>query len=116
MSTVRQAAPRQDARQLKDRYFKCVDCVDEFVWTASEQQYYHDKGLLHTPKRCHQCRGKRKEHLKEMEKMAVKPEERQKVEVRVNCAKCGVATTVPFYPSRGKAVYCRPCFLERQSG
>jgi CxxC-x17-CxxC domain-containing protein len=37
---------------------------------------------------------------------------KQKIEVAVNCAKCSSYTTVPFYPSQGRPVYCRTCFLE----
>jgi CxxC-x17-CxxC domain-containing protein len=29
----------------------------------------------------------------------------------VQCAQCGQQTTVPFYPSQGRPVYCRSCFL-----
>jgi CxxC-x17-CxxC domain-containing protein len=32
--------------------------------------------------------------------------------VAVNCARCGSSTTVPFFPSQGRPVYCRSCFLE----
>ena len=36
---------------------------------------------------------------------------RQRIEVSVQCAQCGQQTTVPFYPSQGRPVYCRSCFL-----
>jgi CxxC-x17-CxxC domain-containing protein len=36
---------------------------------------------------------------------------RQRIEVSVDCAQCGQQTTVPFYPSQGRPVYCRSCFL-----
>jgi CxxC-x17-CxxC domain-containing protein len=29
----------------------------------------------------------------------------------VTCAQCGQQTTVPFYPSQGRPVFCRSCFL-----
>lgn len=28
----------------------------------------------------------------------------------VICASCGIQTHVPFQPTNGKPVYCRPCF------
>jgi CxxC-x17-CxxC domain-containing protein len=31
--------------------------------------------------------------------------------VNVTCAQCGQQTTVPFYPSQGRPVYCRACFV-----
>ena len=30
------------------------------------------------------------------------------------CGDCGVSTTLPFRPSQGKPVYCRPCFNARR--
>ncbi len=30
----------------------CVDCGEEFTWTAGEQVFFHDKGLKNEPKRC----------------------------------------------------------------
>ncbi len=32
----------------------------------------------------------------------------------VICASCGVQTHVPFQPTNGKPVYCRPCFNKPQ--
>ncbi len=32
------------------------------------------------------------------------------------CADCGTSTTVPFRPTHGKPVYCRPCFKAHRSG
>ena len=32
------------------------------------------------------------------------------------CADCGISTTLPFRPSRGKPAYCRPCFNLRRHG
>ncbi len=32
----------------------------------------------------------------------------------VICAACGVTTHVPFQPTNGKPVYCRPCFNKPQ--
>ena len=31
--------------------------------------------------------------------------------VNVMCAQCHEETTVPFYPSQGRPVYCRACFV-----
>jgi CxxC-x17-CxxC domain-containing protein len=31
-------------------------------------------------------------------------------ETKTNCSKCGAATTVPFKPTRGTPILCRPCF------
>jgi CxxC-x17-CxxC domain-containing protein len=33
----------------------------------------------------------------------------------VKCTDCGKPTTVPFSPTRGKPVYCKPCFSKHRS-
>jgi CxxC-x17-CxxC domain-containing protein len=40
---------------------------------------------------------------------------RQRIEVAVVCAQCGQQTTVPFFPSQGRPVYCRSCFLAERA-
>jgi hypothetical protein len=33
----------------------CVDCGEEFVFTASAQKYFSDRGFVDPPKRCKSC-------------------------------------------------------------
>jgi hypothetical protein len=33
----------------------CVDCEEEFVFTASAQKYFAERGFLDPPKRCKAC-------------------------------------------------------------
>lgn len=33
----------------------CVDCQEEFVFTASAQKYFAERGFLDPPKRCKAC-------------------------------------------------------------
>jgi hypothetical protein len=33
----------------------CVDCGEEFVFTASAQKYFADRGFIDPPKRCKSC-------------------------------------------------------------
>ncbi len=42
-----------------DRNLKCQDCGNEFVFTAGEQLFFHDKQFKNDPKRCKDCKGKR---------------------------------------------------------
>ncbi len=37
----------------------CVDCGEEFVFTASAQQYFADRGITGDPKRCRNCYRRR---------------------------------------------------------
>lgn len=47
---------------FQDEYIVCVDCGDEFCWTAGEQAYFTAL-LLSPPKRCKPCRDIRKSRL-----------------------------------------------------
>ncbi len=97
-----------------DRLIKCVDCGEDFVWTAGEQTFFHDKGLQNEPKRCKPCKQAKNERLAAIA-AAQASGVRQRIEVSVNCAQCGQQTTVPFYPSQGRPVFCRSCFLASRS-
>ena len=44
---------------LKDRRIPCLDCGAIFTFTAGEQRYFLSKDLSE-PKRCPQCRLKRR--------------------------------------------------------
>lgn len=45
--------------QFQDRTLKCVDCGGDFVFTAGEQLFFHDKQFRNEPKRCKPCKAKR---------------------------------------------------------
>jgi len=44
-----------------DKTLVCVDCARTFTWTAGEQEYFAEKGFTEPPKRCPDCRRKKKE-------------------------------------------------------
>jgi CxxC-x17-CxxC domain-containing protein len=88
----------------------CIDCNQEFVWTEGEQHFFYDKGLKNPPKRCKTCKQAKNERIAAVT-VAQTSGIKQKIEVKVNCTKCKVETTVPFYPSQGRPVFCRSCFL-----
>lgn len=46
--------------EKKDLTLQCVDCENNFLYTAGEQKYFTEKGL-YAPKRCHSCRKKIRE-------------------------------------------------------
>lgn len=107
-------AANGEASEFADRSIRCVDCSEQFVWTAGEQVFFHDKGLKNEPKRCKPCKQAKNDRLAAISASQVagtKP----KVEVNVTCAQCGLQTTVPFYPSQGRPVYCRSCFVADRS-
>ena len=93
--------------EYADRTLRCVDCSQEFVFTAGEQLFFADKGLRNEPKRCKPCKRRKNERI-------AGGAARDRVEVTVVCASCGAETTVPFRPTQGRPVYCRACFLNMQ--
>ena len=95
--------------EFQDRAIRCIDCDEEFIWTAGEQLFFHDKGLKNEPKRCKPCKQAKNERLAAIA-AAQANGMRQRIEVSVTCAQCGQQTTVPFYPSQGRPVFCRICF------
>ncbi len=46
--------------EFQDKTLVCQDCGKEFTFTAGEQALYKEKGLTNEPKRCKECRDKRK--------------------------------------------------------
>jgi len=44
---------------LADKEINCADCGNDFVFPASEQEFFQKKGFT-DPKRCKPCRDKRK--------------------------------------------------------
>ena len=48
-----------DRLPLKDKTLQCVDCGSDFIFGPGEQKYFLSKSLSQ-PKRCPQCRLKRK--------------------------------------------------------
>ena len=45
---------------MEDKILVCQDCGQEFVFTAGEQQFYKEKGFDNEPKRCKECRDRKK--------------------------------------------------------
>jgi CxxC-x17-CxxC domain-containing protein len=90
--------------EFQDRILKCSECAAEFVFTAGEQQFFHDKNFSNEPKRCKACKSKRQ---------AGHPGA-DKTETTTLCSQCGRETTVPFKPTQGRPVFCRECFKDRK--
>ena len=85
---------------FEDKTIQCKDCQEEFIFTAGEQGFYLEKGLLNEPQRCPDCRDQRRQ-----ERAAAAREGS-----KVICADCGQETTVPFVPRLNRPVYCSDCF------
>ncbi len=44
----------------QDKNLTCQDCGVEFTFTAGEQEFYAQRGFDNEPKRCKDCRSKKK--------------------------------------------------------
>ena len=100
-----QSGPKQIRRitMYEDEKLVCEDCGNEFVFTAGEQEFYAEKGLVNKPKRCPECRQARRKQHRKNRKM-----------YETVCSKCGAQTQVPFKPVPGREVFCRDCFKQMQ--
>ena len=83
----------------EDETLTCEDRGKEFIFTAGEQEFYAEKGLVNKPKRCPECRKVRRQNHRRQRKM-----------YDAVCSKCGAQTQVPFKPSPGREVFCKDCF------
>jgi CxxC-x17-CxxC domain-containing protein len=109
----------------QDKTLACRDCGQEFVWTAGEQEFYAQRGLVNQPGRCPDCRRARKSQQGgggggyasgggygasggggyERAPRQMYP---------AVCSECGKETQVPFQPRGDKPVYCSDCFAARR--
>jgi CxxC-x17-CxxC domain-containing protein len=97
---------------FQDQNLQCRDCGKDFTWTASEQEFYQEKGFTNAPVRCPDCRRIHKQQRNQggggFSRGGGGGGPREMFEVQ--CANCGKQTTVPFQPKGDRPVYCRECF------
>ena len=114
-----------------DKNLTCSDCGQEFVFTASEQDFYAQRGFTE-PRRCGPCRAARKAARNSDSGGSSygggysdgagsyggssyggggEYRERAPREMfSATCSSCGREAQVPFRPTSGKPVYCSDCF------
>ena len=98
---------------MTDKALTCADCSQEFIFTASEQEFFTEKGFSE-PRRCPSCRAARK---------AARNAESgggntgggysgggSREMFSATCSSCGREARVPFQPTGSKPVYCSDCF------
>ena len=121
----------------EDRNIACADCGQEFVFTASEQAFYAERGFTDPPKRCKPCRQARKAQrnsggygddsygggsssygggssggYSSGGGGGYDRPPRQMYDAV--CADCGKTAQVPFQPIGSRPVYCNDCFRSRR--
>jgi CxxC-x17-CxxC domain-containing protein len=95
---------------FQDKTLICRDCGKEFVWTASEQEFYQKKGFENEPVRCRDCRALKKGRLNGGGRGAGT---RQMYEI--TCSSCGKKDEVPFQPRGDRPVFCSDCFRKQKA-
>jgi CxxC-x17-CxxC domain-containing protein len=121
-----------------DKTLTCADCNQQFSFTASEQDFYTERGFTE-PRRCPTCRAARKAQRNSDSGYSSGggysssggyssgggysggggggyggsrgPREM----FPATCSSCGQETEVPFRPTSGKPVYCSACFAQRRA-
>ena len=89
----------------KDKTIICKDCGQDFVFTASEQDFFEEKGFTNEPQRCKGCRDIAKNNRG--------GGRGQREMFDAVCASCGSRCKVPFQPRDDRPVYCRDCLSNR---
>jgi CxxC-x17-CxxC domain-containing protein len=115
-------------QNTSDKTLTCVDCNQDFAFTATEQQFYADRQFSE-PRRCPSCRASRK---------AARGDGGSSYSsgggggyssgggrssggfgggsggtremFSATCSSCGKEARVPFQPTGNKPVYCSDCF------
>lgn len=94
---------------FQDKILTCRDCGQEFTFSASEQEFYAEKGFENEPGRCPSCRQARKA-ANGGRRSGGFGDRPQREMFPATCSNCGAQTEVPFQPSGEKPVYCRDCY------
>ncbi|MEI7743861.1 MAG: zinc-ribbon domain containing protein [Chloroflexota bacterium] len=117
-----------------DKTLTCSDCNQSFTFTASEQDFYAERGFTE-PRRCPTCRAARKSQRGDSGGSSYGASSGGGYGARssggggggfgasrgpremfsATCSSCGQETQVPFRPTSGKPVYCSACFAQRRA-
>ena len=115
--------------EIQDKTLTCSECGLEFVFTEGEQKFYQEKGFTHEPKRCKECRARKKDdgrsgRPRTRDSASGSPVSRgvggsgrggrsASESFSAVCSACGGPARLSFRPSPDKPVYCRSCYQTR---
>ncbi len=107
--------------QSTDKTLTCVDCNQEFAFTASEQQFYADRQFSE-PRRCPSCRAAKKAARGDGGNGGYSSggngggyDRGPREMFSATCSSCGREAQVPFRPTGSKPVYCSDCFSSQRA-
>jgi CxxC-x17-CxxC domain-containing protein len=119
-----------------DKNLSCVDCSQEFVFTARDQEFYAGRGFSE-PRRCPSCRAAKKAQRDSggtgMGSYSSSGsyssggygggggyggsrDRGPRQMFTATCSQCGNEASLPFRPTNGKPVYCSDCFRSMRGG
>lgn len=90
---------------FEDKTLTCVECGQEFIFSASDQEFHLSRGYQE-PKRCPNCRQNRRASRGG----STGGFGRERTMYDAVCANCGTPTQVPFLPRQDRPVYCTDCY------
>ena len=111
-----------------DKALKCLECGQEFTYTAAEQELHQSLGYQNEPKRCTPCR-----EAKRQRKGGAPPRAGggggaprsgggggggggvPREFFTAICGECGKEAQLPFKPRGDRPVYCSDCFNKRRT-
>lgn len=93
---------------FQDKTLTCSDCGQTFTFTASEQEFFQQKGYTNEPRRCPSCRQARRTDGGGGSGGFGGPRQMY----TAVCANCGKPAQVPFQPRGDRPVYCSDCFSQ----
>lgn len=96
-----------------DKNLTCVECGNEFIFSAEDQEYHASRGFENEPRRCSSCRQARKAERGDGKSFRGGYGSSPRRMYPAVCAECGQSTEVPFEPRGDRPVYCRDCFSKR---
>lgn len=100
----------------QDKNLTCRDCGQTFTFSAGEQEFYAQRGLMNEPGRCPDCRAASRARRESSGRGQNSGYDRGAAPRRemhtVTCANCGKPAQVPFVPRGDRPVYCSDCFSQ----
>jgi CxxC-x17-CxxC domain-containing protein len=98
----------------QDKTLTCRDCGQSFIFSAGEQEFYAQRGLMNQPGRCPDCRAQSRQRQESRggggRSMAFERSSQPREMHTVTCSNCGKPAQVPFVPRGDRPVYCSDCF------